>query len=219
MEPAMQKTFQSREEAGLLLSKKLTGLKFTNAVVVGIPRGGVCVAQVIAKELSLPLEVMPCKTIHHPANAKEYIGSVCATDAFIHEEAYRVPQDYIAHQISALQHTLRREQSLYYADAELPSLKYKTVILVDDVMQTSDSILACIRNIRKQQPLKMMVAVPVVSAEAARIIGSEVSEIHFLKMEPHILPGKEYFRHYPAIDNSTVKNILDDFRKSATARN
>jgi putative phosphoribosyl transferase len=211
--PTLQKTFESREEAGLLLAKKLSGLRSAQTVVVGIPRGGVCVALSIARELSLPLEVMPCKTIHHPANAKEYIGSVCATGAFIHEEAYRVPQDYIAHQIASLQHTLQREQQLYYADTKLPSLHYKIVILVDDIVATDDSVIACVHNIRQQQPMKIVVATPVISATAARAIGAEVDDLFFLHIEAHLQPAKEYFRYYPVIDNAKVKSILDSVRK------
>jgi orotate phosphoribosyltransferase-like protein len=58
---------QNRTEAGVLLSRKLAAYKNSDAVVVGIPHGGVCVASAIADILSLSLEVMPCRKIKNSA--------------------------------------------------------------------------------------------------------------------------------------------------------
>lgn len=68
--------FKNRTEAGLLLSKQLSEYKNTNAVVLAIPRGGVPVGHIIAKELQLPLSIVLSKKIGHPNNKEYAIGSV-----------------------------------------------------------------------------------------------------------------------------------------------
>lgn len=208
MVTGMKKILQNREEAGRLLAEKLTDYKNTNAIVIGIPHGGVCVASVISKALSLPLKVLPCLKVKHPSDHEKNIGSVSINNVCIHDCAYDIPQDYIYHQVALLKNVLQQEYSFYYGENELASLLYKTVIVVDDVLAHSDTMLACLKEIKKQQPLKLIVAVPVVSAEAARIVQAEVDNIIFLKMVPEVRSGKYYFADFPKIDNDKVKELL-----------
>ena len=65
---------RDREHAGQLLSKKLSEYKRSNSVVIGIPHGGACVAYAIAECLELPLELMPCRKMKHPADHTKNIG-------------------------------------------------------------------------------------------------------------------------------------------------
>ena len=60
-------TFQNRDEAGRLLAEKLKEYKGTNSIVLAIPRGGVPIGYLIAKELQLPLDIVISKKICHPS--------------------------------------------------------------------------------------------------------------------------------------------------------
>lgn len=210
----MSAVMQDREEAGYLLSKKLASFKNTNAIVVGIPHGGVCVASAIADSLSLPLEVMPCRKIKDPGDGSKNIGSVSQDDVFIHDCARTIPQDYISHQIILLRNAISHENRKYYGDDQPASLRYRTVILVDDLLASSDTMMACLRGIKKHIPLKIIVAVPVVSAEAARIVGAEADDMQFLKMEASLASPDEYFADFPKVDDQKVKELLEASRKS-----
>lgn len=214
LQTAMNTMFQDREEAGYLLSKTLSSYKDSNAVVVGIPYGGACVASAIAEALSLPLEVMPCRTIMHPADAQKTLGSVSGDDVFLHDCAHTIPQDYIYHQIALLRNSILHANKRYYGEDKPVSFRYRPVILVDDVLVSSDTMMACLRGIRKQHPLKIIVAVPVVVAEAARIVRAEADEFVFLKMDPFVGRPQEYFVDFPKVDKLTVKELLDASRKA-----
>lgn len=200
---------QSREEAGLILGRKLQEYEKTNTVVIGIPRSGVCVAAAIAKSLSLPLEVMPCQRIKHPASDNKNLGSVSLTEVFLYDNTDQVPQDFVAHQIALLKHANSAEHKFYHQNNSQQTLKYKTVILVDDLLKSSEVMLACIREIKKQNPLKIVVAVPVVSAEAARAVSAEADQTIFLKMEPEVEHAKHYFVEHGRINKEQVKKLLD----------
>jgi putative phosphoribosyl transferase len=88
------------------------------------------------------------------------------------------------------------------------SLRHKTVILVDDVLKSSDTMMACLSGIKKQDPLKVIVAVPFVSAEAARTIGAEADDLVFLELKHSIESASDYFIDFPKIDKEEVKEMI-----------
>lgn len=206
--------WQDRQHAGYLLSKQLALFKHTNAIVVGIPHGGVCVASAIADRLSLPLEVMPCRTIEDPRDGSKNIGSVSQDDVFLHDCAHTIPQDYISHQILMLRDAISQQNKNYYGDRQRASLRGRAVIVVDDLLASSDTMMACLRGIKKQEPLKIVVAVPVISTEAARIVGAEADDVQFVRMEACVASPHEYFADFRKIDDQKVKEILDASIKS-----
>jgi putative phosphoribosyl transferase len=110
-----------------------------------------------------------------------------------------------------MKHSLLKEQKQYYPQQNDLSLKHKTVLLIDDILDTPDSLQACLNEIKKQQPLKIIIAVAVASEESARSVGAEVDEFIYLRLETHVASGKTYFKQYPSIGNKAVKKMLDEF--------
>lgn len=198
---------QNRAEAGYLLAKKLETCRDSNTIVVGIPRGGVCVAAMVAQTLSLPLDVMICRKMAHPADRNLTIGSVSQEDIFLHD-VDSIPQDYVCHQVALLRNAMEREQKMYYPNRKPLSLRDRQVILVDDFLSSPDAILACLRSIRNQAPLRIIVAVPIVAAEAARSVSALADDLIFIKMESSILSPSECYIDYPPIDEQHVKELL-----------
>ena len=86
--------FKDRIEAGLLLAAKLRKFKNDAGVVLAVPRGGVPVAYVVARELGFPIEIVLTKKLGHPMNKEYAIGAASLTDYFImpHEN---VSEEYI----------------------------------------------------------------------------------------------------------------------------
>jgi len=204
----MEPIICNREEAGYLLSKKLSAFKRSNAVVVGIPHGGVCVAAVIAEELILPLEIMACRKIKNPANSDENIGSVSEDDVFLHDCSRTIPQEYLRHRILQLQRSILVEKGSYYGIRKPLSFRYRPVILVDDLLISSDSMIACLRSIRKQSPLKIVVAVALASAEAARSISAVADDIEFIKIEPLLMSPEKYFQEFPKVNEDVIRQLM-----------
>lgn len=209
---------QSREEAGMILGKKLKEYEKTDAVVIGIPHSGVCVAAAIASYLSLPLEVVPCKRIKHPANESKNLGSVSLTEVFLPDCCDAIPQDFITHQIALLKNVNLFEQNFYHNNGPQKSLKYKTVIVVDDLLKSGETMLACIQEIKKQNPLKIVAAVPIVSGRAVQMVRTEVDDMLFLKMEPEVGSAKDYFMEWERIDRMKVKSLLDASKETTSLK-
>ena len=73
----MKAILPNRKEAGKRLAQKLTAYaNEPNAIVLGLPRGGVPVAYEIAKALNLPLDVCLVRKLGSPENPEFAIGAI-----------------------------------------------------------------------------------------------------------------------------------------------
>jgi predicted phosphoribosyltransferase len=196
-----------RVQAASLLAERLTAYKNTDAVVLAIPSGGFVVAYHLAKSLNLHLDVIPCGKIKHPSGQAD-IGSVSLDEVIITDSSRDLPQDYIHHQVVLLQHALQAKDKFYRGDRPPENLMGKTVILVDDLLLSSHTILACLKTIDKQQPDKIIVAVPVIAQVVHREIAPAVDDLVFLMME-----NESVYENFDAVEEEEVKSLLRIFNK------
>lgn len=208
MQPEIESKVQDRKMAGKLLAAKLHTFSLTNSLVVGVPRGGACVAEQIAEQLHLPLELMVCRKIKSPANQLTDIGSISANEIYIHDCPFSVPQDYLYFQTLRLRNEIRFERDFYYGNDRGAEIEYKTVILVDDLLTSADSLMACIRDIRNQKPLRIVVAVPFATTEAARIVQAEVDDFICLKLKQSIVSAEEFYEDFGPVNDWSVRRLF-----------
>ena len=198
--------FQNRKHAAYLLGERLREYSNTDAVVVAVPGGGIHMGFYLAQLLGIPLDVIPCKKIKHPADPTKTIGAVSIDSVVIRESGNEFPQDYIYHQIQLLQHVIRMQNKHYDDERTKVSLEGKTVIIVDDMLKTGDTMLACVKSIRKQQPKKVIVAVPNVTPKATSAIADEIDAIIYLTIEPNAVAN--LYAEFPEIREEEVLEIL-----------
>jgi putative phosphoribosyl transferase len=201
-------TVQDRHSAGVRLAAKLAHEQLQNPIVVAIPHGGVEVGAAIAASLNIPLEVMPCRKISDPSNQEINIGSVSRNETVLHDCPRSVPQDYLYFRGVQLRSEIDSESRFYHEETEPTNLHYRTVVLVDDFLTSSDTMIACLREIREQQPLRIIVAVPFVQSEAARIIQSEADSMIFSLMKPVIYSPLEYYELFPQVNDWRVRDLV-----------
>jgi len=161
--------FANREEAAKLLYKELLQYKDQkDAVVITIPRGGVPIGYVLAKELNLPLEIVLSKKIGHPSNKEYAIGAVTLEDKVLSNIAFQVSEDYIEEETIKIRALLKQRFNQYYGTNKPINLKGKIVILVDDGVATGNTLISSIQLIEKQKPAEIIVALPVASKTALK---------------------------------------------------
>lgn len=68
--------FKNRAEAGKKLAALLNNYKYTNSIVLALPRGGIIVGKEVAQELSLPLDIIVTRKIGAPGNNEYAIGAI-----------------------------------------------------------------------------------------------------------------------------------------------
>ncbi|MBL8002131.1 MAG: phosphoribosyltransferase [Flavobacteriales bacterium] len=197
--------FLDRQEAGERLALELSEHRGTDAVVLGIPRGGVAVAHAVAKALRLPLDIVLAKKIGHPDNPEFAIGAV-SPDAVRMDPRFTTDQAWLSREVARLRHQLQ-ERTLRYRGAHPPvRIEGRTVIVVDDGVATGHTLLATLELLRRQRPARIVVAMPVVPP--AFVTKGEAAcdaFIHLLTPSDFQSVGQYYADFAPVEDDEVVR--------------
>lgn len=201
--------FHNRQEAGEALAERLLCYKNDpNAVVLGLPRGGVVVAEAISGALSLPMDVLIARKLRAPCNLECALGAVTETGVTYIDENVLCMQNYLQSELRAyLEHEIQvqeaeilRQKHLFRRDDGLPDLKQKKVILVDDGIETGATFFAAVEALRKLDVASIAGAVPVGPT-------AEIREMHYTVDEAVVLIAADNFR--------AVRDYYVDFRQTS----
>jgi predicted phosphoribosyltransferase len=210
--------FQNRKHAAIHLGERLMEYKGGDALMLAVLGGGIHIGAYLAGLLNLPLDVIPCKKLKHPADDNKTIGAICSDSVILHEQNNDIPQDFIYHQIQLLKHVVEGQNKNYRRGQTLEELiRNQTIILVDDVLISGDSMLASLQTIRKYKPREVVVAVPIVTPEGARAIADETDKLVYLTIEPQ--SSGRFYEEFPAVSNEEVVEVLNHFRSTPYRKN
>ena len=172
--------FKDREQAGAKLAlrlEKYRGRK--DCIVVGLARGGVVVAAVVAKALGLVLSVATPRKLGAPGNPELALGAVMETgEPYLNEpliQALGVSKKYLENEIERERKKSAERASLFIK--KRPLLKDKTVILVDDGIATGATMYACIESFKKQEVASLVVAVPTAPLSVIETLKARVDQV------------------------------------------
>lgn len=199
---------KDRIEAGLLLAEKLKKYHNSNSVVLAVPRGGVPIGYEIAKKLHLPLDIVLSKKIGHPNNKEFAIGAV-SLDSMIIDEHPGVPNTYIDEEINRLRKLLKEKYKLYMGNRAPIDIKGKNVILVDDGIATGNTLLASINMLRKSEPAKITVAVPVLPYSTLNIFEQNTDEFVYLIASRSFRGVGGFYEDFNQVEDNEVIKILN----------
>lgn len=198
---------RNREHAGLLLAEKLRRFKDSQTIVIGVSHGGALIGYHLARALHLPFDVIPCKKINHPADARKTIGSISMNEIIIHEDTHDIPREYIHRQIVMNQNALKTQQAIYKSNQVQRSVMNKTVIIVGDVLNSADAVLASLRSIKKDKPEEIIVAVPAATAEVISRLLHEADDVVVLAIESNV-QKENFYEAYSPISDEEVKELI-----------
>jgi putative phosphoribosyl transferase len=198
---------KDRIEAGLLLSEKLKKYQNSNTIVLAVPRGGVPVGYVIAKNLHLPLDIVLSKKIGHPNNKEFAIGAV-SSDSMILDEHPNIPRKYIDSEIIRLRQLMKHKYELYMGNRKPLDVKGKNIILVDDGIATGNTLLASINMLRKKNPAKIIVATPVIPYENVPVFEKNTDEFIYLIASKYFTGVGGFYEVFNQVEDAEVIELL-----------
>lgn len=214
--------FQDRLDAGKQLTSKLSKYKGKKDVIVlGIPRGGVEVAYTIAKELKVKLGIAVSKKLAFPGNPELAIGAVAfggvvsLDDSFVLR--YGVGKGYIETEKKKLAAEIKRRYLAF--GVKFPNVKGKIAVVVDDGMATGHTVMAAVRAIKKGNPKRVVVAIPVSSQQAAELLRAEADEIICLDTPDFFVAVGEFYRSFPQLTDEDVLQYLKLTASATTGKN
>lgn len=199
--------FENRKEAGKLLADKLQHYRGTDSVVLAIPRGGLPVGFEIAKELSLPFDIILSKKIGHPQNPEFAIGAVTPED-LVADEYLDVTHEYIKHAASRIRRELAGKAEFYKEGRPAINLEGKTVIVTDDGIATGNTMVVIMQLLRKAGVKKIVLAIPVLPLDRVEKVSEAVDELVFV-FAPKFFPGVGmFYEDFTQVNDEEAKNYL-----------
>ncbi|MFN6032624.1 MAG: phosphoribosyltransferase [Dolichospermum sp.] len=178
----MPQKFRNRTEAGKLLAAQLTEYAHCpDILVLGLPRGGVPVAYEVAKELNAPLDICLVRKLGVPGHKELAMGAIATGGVCVINEnivdSLQISQATIDEVVAIEMRELDRRRHAYRGNSPLAEVKNHIIILVDDGIATGATIRAAIATLKKQQPQKLVVAVPVAAVSTCEELRAEVDQV------------------------------------------
>jgi predicted phosphoribosyltransferase len=214
--------FQDRSEAGRTLAALLASHSGASpAMVLAIPRRGVPVAVEVARSLGLPLDVLAIEKVsvwHDSWQQIRAAGAVAgpgvqAVNPDVVSALHVSPEDLeealaLAHQEQA------RKEWRYRGPGPFPDIRARTVILVDDAIETGATMRAAIQAVRAHDPASIVVAAPMGSAKACAELKHLAQEVVCPVEVGEFTPVHDCYRTSPPLTDEEVRGLLEENRRS-----
>ncbi|MGZ5230152.1 MAG: phosphoribosyltransferase [Burkholderiales bacterium] len=212
--------FKDRTHAGRVLAEKLKHYRDNpDVVVLALPRGGVPVAFEVAQALHARLDVFIVRKLGVPGHEEYAMGAIATGGVRVlnPDLAGMIPSSAIDAVGAREQQELERRERLYRGDRPPLQIEGRIVILVDDGLATGSTMRAAVAAIRKQNPKRIVVAVPVAAPETCDEFRAEVDEVICASTpEPFRAVGL-WYDNFDQTSDEEVHALLDAARKTEAA--
>src|SRR2546422_1051280 len=209
----MERAFQNRLEAGRILAENLEKYADRDDVIVlGLPRGGVPVANEVAKRLRAPLDVFIVRKLGVPGFEELAAGAIASGGVRVLNQDVVRAIPYASEAIEAITAKetaeLQRREQIYREGRPAPELRDKIVILVDDGLATGATMRAAVKALQQRGAAKIVVAVPVGPPDTCREFEDEADEV-VCASEPEFFQAVgQYYEDFSPTSDDGVRELL-----------
>jgi putative phosphoribosyl transferase len=205
--------FRDRKDAGRVLASLLTRYADRDdALVLGLPRGGVPVAEEVARELRIPLDIFVVRKLPVPRCDELAMGAVASGGIrYINQdivETLDIDSETIEMIVQREEMELRRQELLYRSERPSPDVRDQTVILVDDGLATGSSVRAAIAALRLQKPARIIVGAPAGEPNACKEIAREADETICAAMPESFQAVGQWYLDFSQTTDHEVRRLL-----------
>ena len=208
--------FHDRAEAGKKLADRLLETREVNPVVLGVPRGGVPVAAVVAQALAAPLDVVVVRKLGVPSRPELAMGAVGEGGVRVLDKELVRMAGVRPLELQALERRQRAEVDArarrFRGDRPALSLRGRTAIVVDDGIATGSTMVAACRVVRAQGADRVVVAVPVAPEEAVSRMQQVADEVVCLRTPSPFFSVGQWYRDFTQTSDEEVSNLLQQAR-------
>src|SRR5881296_4614907 len=209
----MERAFANRTEGGRLLAEKLA--RYSNrddVIVLGLPRGGVPVANEVAKRLRAPLDVFIVRKLGVPGFEELAAGAIASGGVRVLNEDVMRAIPYADEAIEAVTGRetaeLERREQIYREGRPPPELRDRIVILVDDGLATGATMRAAVKALRQRGAAKIVVAVPVGPPDTCREFEDEADEVICASAPEFFQAVGQYYEDFSQTSDEEVRELL-----------
>lgn len=207
--------FKNRAEAGQKLAAALARYKSSRPIVMALPRGGVPVAAEVAEALGAPLGIILVRKIGAPQQPELAVGAVVDGQnpvivrnpdvlAWTHTSEAQFQQ--ICKQELA---EIERRRKVFLGNRAPLNLEGRVTIVIDDGIATGATMRVALEAMRKHNPKKLVLAVPVASQHALRELRALSDEIVSLTDLGTAGAVGMFYDDFEQLSDSDVTHVLD----------
>lgn len=205
--------FLSRRDSGWQLAQRLKSYaNRPDVMVLGLLRGGVPVAYEVAKVLDAPLDLCLVRKLGVPGQEELAMGAIAPGGVQILNPTIIGSLGISSQTIDAVAaqelEELQRYDRLYRGDRPQPDLRNRTVILVDDGIATGATIWAAIALLQSQQPARIVVAVPVATAQVCDALRSQVDEVVCILTPENVYSIGLWYETFAQVADEEISKLL-----------
>jgi predicted phosphoribosyltransferase len=203
--------FRDRIDAAQQLAVRLKSYRGKHPLILGIPRGAVPMAKVIADQLEGELDVVLVRKLRAPQQPELAIGSIDESGwTYLSEyaQAYGGTADYLAAEKQTQMATLRQRRAQYTPIRPPISPAGRIVIVIDDGLATGATMISALHGLRAQKPAKLICAVPVAPPDTLATVADLADEVVCLEAPAHFRAVGQFYQHFDQVDDDEVIAIL-----------
>jgi putative phosphoribosyl transferase len=225
--PYIQIKFKDRVAAGVMLAALLRKYKkkgkdgaAADITVIGIPRGGVVVADTVARKLSIrDFDVVISRKLRAPNNSENAIGAIMQDGSVYLEntlaESMNISNQYLEAEKSEQKKEIDRKMGLYrLKTAKEYKIKDRIVILVDDGAATGATIIAAARWIRKQNPERLIIALPVAPTQVKMALERQADDLEIIYAPSTFRSVEQFYQNFDVVSDQEMIRLLKQYIKA-----
>jgi putative phosphoribosyl transferase len=208
--------FRDRREAGKALADRLTAQQrdgnLPHPVVLALPRGGVPVGDEIARALGAPLDVLVSRKIGAPFQPELGVGAVAGDEPPLYDPVILghlgLSEEELAPVAERERAEVRRREELYRGGRPAAELTGRSAVLVDDGLATGATARAALRTVRRAEPARTVLAVPVAAPEAAAYFTGQVDDFVCLQQPAGFGAVGFWYENFSQLTDDEVLDVL-----------
>ena len=204
--------FRNRSDAGQRLADRLEHLRGKDAVILGLPRGGVPVAAEVARALAAPLDIILVRKLGVPAQPELGMGAIGESDArVINPDVVRYAQVSEAQMAEVERREraeLQRRAQRFRGGAPHEPLAGRIAVIVDDGIATGSTARAACQVARAMGAARVLLAVPVAPPGADVGMRGDADEVICLEMPARFLAIGEWYEDFAQTSDEEVIALL-----------
>jgi predicted phosphoribosyltransferase len=228
--------FNDRETAADSLTKLLKNhvrdFSSKDILVLGIPRGGVVMADIIARKLNANFDIIVTRKLRAPQNKELALGAILydkknkSIMTYLEHEIIRslnIPSEYLEEERTLQMQEISRRISLYTSDSKNNidandvslDIENKVVILVDDGAYTGSTVIVTARWLKGKKPKKLIIALTVAPKETIKILEDEVDVIEVMITSPirNFKTVSRFYHNFLPVSDEKIIEIMKRGRK------
>jgi predicted phosphoribosyltransferase len=204
--------FRNREDAARWLAERLRGRALHDPLVLGIPRGGVVIGAVLARELGAELDVVLARKLRAPGQAELAVGAV-AEDGRVYLNAYgrecraQAPR-YLAEERHHQLAEIARRMRLFRNVRLRAPVAGRSVIVADDGIATGATMIAALQVVRAERPRELIAAAPVASPERLAEVRTWCDDVVCLLSPAEFQSTGQFYADFIQVGDEQVAELL-----------